>query len=140
MMLSSRLGPWPGSVCAPCVRGSATVIRDRSIRTLRNHTQPIPRIRLTASDTTEAIGARAAIGRTALGAERTGVAAIGATLGKVTGTIAGGLTRVVTDLAACGAPVLGRARPAALQAGMAEPTIAGLDHTAVIGSSKADPR
>jgi hypothetical protein len=55
----------------------------------RDRTQPTPRIHLTVSDTTEAaIGARAAIGRTALGAERTGAAVIGVTLGKVAGRIA----------------------------------------------------
>jgi hypothetical protein len=116
------------------------VIRDPPIRILPKRTRAILRTGHTINDTTEvAIGARAIVGRTAVGVERTGVVAIGATLGEVTGMIGEGQTRAAADLAACGAPALGRARPGALQAGMAEPTTAGLDRTAVIGS-KADPR
>jgi hypothetical protein len=43
-------------------------------------------------------------------------------------------TRAAADLAAATVPALGRVRAAAVQARRAEPTIAGLDHTAVIDS------
>jgi hypothetical protein len=107
---------------------------------LPKRTEAILRINPTVSNTTEvAIGARAAIGRAELGMERTGVAATGATLGKVGGAIAAEQTRAAADLATR-VPAQGRARAAAVQAGTAEPPVAGLDHTAVIDSHEADPQ
>jgi hypothetical protein len=115
------------------------VTRDPRIRILLKRTQAILRTRPTINDTTEvAIGARA-VGRTAVGVERTGVVAIGATLGEVTGMIGEGQTRAAADLAVAGALAPGRARAAVVQAGTVEPTIAGSDHTAVTGSRRRTP-
>jgi hypothetical protein len=109
--------------------------RDRAIRILPKRTRAIPRIRPTLGSTTgTAIGAQAAMGRAALGVKRAGVAAIVVLLARMAGLIAEGRTRVVSDLTAATVLAEVSARAAAVQGGTEEPTIAGLDHTAVIDS------
>ena len=96
--------------------------------------QAIPRIHPTVGNTTvTAIGAKATMGRAALGVKRAGATAIVVLLARMAGLIAEGWTGIVADLAAVAMAEV-RARVAAAQAGTEEPPIAGLDHMAVIDS------